>query len=290
MQDRMDELRQLILKRIPEENVVDTSVPGVTLFRIDHSFRKRPQYYLPQIIILAQGKKRIFLGDKTFEYDPRRYYVQAVPLPVECEAVIEDGRPMLGMTLAVNPQTIGEILSAMESDLPPPPKVRTSLYDAPLSEDMVDAARRLLNTLDSSSDSRVLGPLYLKELLFKVVTGEQGEILRELAINNRGFYQVSRIINRIHEDCAQDFDVQDLAREAGMSTSAFHTTFKNLTCTSPWQYIKTVRLHRAKELIQTQGEKANQAASLVGYESATQFSREFKRFFGVTPGSARMAV
>ncbi len=285
MQDRMGEIQQLLLKRIPEENVVDTLVPGVTLFRIDHSFKKRPQYYSPQIIILAQGKKRIYLGDKTFEYDPRRYYVQAVPLPVECEAVIEDGRPMLGMTLAVSPQAIGEILSAMEADLPPAPKVHTSLYDAPLSDDMIDAALRLLNTLDSRSDSRVLGPLYLKELLFKVMSGEQGEVLRELAMNNRGFYQVSRIINRIHENCAQDFDVQDLAREAGMSTTAFHTAFKNLTRTSPLQYLKNVRLHRAKELIQIQGEKANQAASIVGYESATQFSREYKRFFGVTPGS-----
>ena len=286
----MDELRRLLQARIPQENVVDTSVPGVSLFRIDHSFRKRPQYYNPQIIILAQGKKRIFLGDKTFEYDPRRYYVQAVPLPVECEAVIEDGRPMLGMTLAVSPQTIGEILSVMEADFPPASKVHTFLYDAPLSEDMVDAATRLLNTLDSRCDSRVLGSLYLKELLFRVMSGEQGEVLRELAMNNRGFSQVSRVISRIHEDCAQDFDVQDLAKEAGMSTTAFHTTFKNLTCTSPLQYIKTVRLHRARELIQTQGEKANQAASIVGYESATQFSREYKRFFGVTPGSTRQAV
>lgn len=290
MQDKINELQQLLLARMPEENVVDTSVPGMSLFRIDHSFRKRPQYYHPQIIILAQGKKRIFLGDKTFEYDPHHYYVQAVPLPVECEAVIEDGRPMLGITLAVSPQAISEILSAMEADLPPASKVHTSLYDAPLSEGIVDATLRLLNTLDSRSESRVLGPLYLKELLFKVMSGEQGEVLRELAMNNRGFYQVSRIISRIHEDCSQDFDVQDLAREAGMSTTAFHTTFKNLTCTSPLQYIKNVRLHRAKALIQLQGEKANQAASMVGYESATQFSREYKRFFGVTPGNARLAV
>ncbi len=290
MEDGIDQMRRLLLEKLPRENVIESGVPGVELFRIDHSFKKRPQLYSPQIVLLAQGRKRIYLGDRRFEYDPRRYYVQAVHLPVECEAVIDDGKPMLGMTLAVSPQAIGEILSEMEAELPIPGKIHTSLYDASLSDDIIGAAIRLLSCLNSPCESRVLGPLYLKEILFKVLSAERGEVLRELAINNRGFYQISRIITRIHENCSRTFDVRDLAREAGMSTKAFHATFKNLTNTSPLQYIKNVRLHKAKELIQRQGEKANQAASIVGYESVTQFSREYKRCFGVTPGHDRLAV
>lgn len=290
MEDRIGRMRALLLDRLPCENVIKTDVPGLALFRIDHSFKKRPQLYSPQIILLAQGRKRVYLGDRKFEYDPRRYYVQAVHLPVECEAVIDDGRPMLGMTLSVSPEAIGEILSEMGADLPLVGKVHTSLYDAPLSEDMIEAAVRLLGSLSSPRESKVLGPLYLKEILFKVLIGKHGEVLRELAINNRGFYQISRIINKIHENCAREFDVRELAKEAGMSATSFHAAFKNLTDTSPLQYIKNVRLHKAKELIQLQGEKANQAASVVGYESVTQFSREYKRCFGVTPGRDRLAV
>lgn len=117
-----------------------------------------------------------------------------------------------------------------------------------------------------------------------------GEILKELAINNRGFYQISRVINRIHENYSQPFEVQALAREASMSSTAFYTIFKAVTNTSPLQYIKNIRLHKAKELIQQEGEKANTAAARVGYESTSQFSREYKRSFGITPAKDRQAA
>ncbi|MGH0053622.1 MAG: AraC family transcriptional regulator [Sphaerochaetaceae bacterium] len=291
METNIDTMRRLLLAYLPSaRGGMETGVDGVSLFRVDASFKKRPQLYQPQIILLAQGKKRIYLGDNQFEYDSCHYYVQAVPLPVECEAVIEEGKPMLGMVLKIDPQMIGEILYEMNPELPVTGKVSNSLYDAVLSDEIVDAAVRLLKTLHSQNEKRVLGPLYLKELIFKVLCGEKGEILRELAINNRGFYQISRIINKIHENYSDPFDVQMLAREAGMSSTAFHSTFRAMTSTSPLQYIKNVRLHKAKELIQQGGEKASAAALLVGYESSSQFSREYKRCFGVTPGADRLVV
>ena len=282
-------MKRLLLEKLPKENVVNTVIDGVGIFRIDKSFKRKPQLYAPQIILLAQGKKRIYLGGKQYEYDPCRYYVQAVPLPVECEAIIEDNKPMLGMVLKIDPQMIGEILFGMEAGHRPIGKVSDSLYDASLSNEIIDAAVRLLKTLDSTKKAAFLGPLYLKELFFHVLNGEHGEILKELVMNNRGFYQISRIVNKIHEDFSNTFDIQYLAREAGMSSTAFHSAFKSMTGTSPLQYIKNVRLHKAKELIQHKGEKANTAAMIVGYESSSQFSREYKRCFGVTPGSDRLA-
>ena len=290
MENKINTMKELLLEKLPVQNVIKTGVEGLGLFRIDESFKKRPELYPPQIILLAQGRKRIFLGENTFEYDSCHYYVQAVPLPVECEAVIEDGKPMLGMVLKVDPQMIGEILFEMEADIPVTGRINNSLYDAPLSEEIIDAVIRLLQSLNSRNEAKVLGPIFLKEILFKILNGENGEILRELAINNRGFFQISRVISKIHENYFQSFDVQHLAKEAGMSATAFHSTFKSMTSTSPLQYIKSVRLHKAKELIQQEGEKANAAAVRVGYESVSQFSREYKRCFGVPPASDRTAV
>ena len=200
MENRINIMKTLLLKKLPVQSVLDTGIDGVEIFRIDESFKKKPELYLPQIILLAQGKKKIYLGEKSYEYDSGHYYVQAVPLPVECEAVVENGKPMLGMVLKINPQMIGEILYEMETELPVTDKVCNSLYDASLSDEIIDAAIRFLQSLDSKNDTNVLGPIFMKEILYKVLNGENGEILRELAINNRGFFQISRVINKIHEN------------------------------------------------------------------------------------------
>ena len=221
VENKIESMKKILLEQLLSESVRESRVEGVGLFRIDKSFKKRPQLYAPQIILLAQGKKRIFLGEKSYTYDPCLYYVQAVPLPVECEAIIEEEKNMLGMVLKIDPQMIGEILYEMESDLPVTGRVCNSLYDAVLSDDIIDATIRLLKTLESKNDRRILGLLYLKELLYKVLNGENGEILRELAINNRGFFQISRIINKIHDNYSLTFEILDLAREAGMSSTAF---------------------------------------------------------------------
>jgi len=290
MNNRIIAMRALLLEKLPTEGIIETGIKGVQLFRRDTPYKKRPQMYKPQIIMLAQGKKHIYLGTKRYRYDTHHYYVQTVPLPVECEAIIEEGKPMLGLVLTIDPQIIGEILFEMEADLPPTRQVCNSVYDALLSDKITDAVIRLLETLNSKNEARILGPIFLKEILFKILNGENGEILRELAINNRGFYQISRVINKIHENYSQPIEIQALAREAGMSSTAFHATFKAMTSTTPLQYIKNVRLHKAKELIQKEGEKANAAAVRVGYESPSQFSREYKRSFGISPAKDRQIV
>ncbi len=290
MDNKIDEMRKILEKKLPAAGIFDSGIKGVGLFRRDSPYKKRPQLYNPQIIILAQGKKNIYLGEESYVYDPSHYYVQTVPLPVECEAVMEKDKPILGMVISVDPQMIGEILFEMETDPPSSRQVRPSLYDAPLTNDILEATVRFLKALNSVNEKRVLGPLYLKEILFKILSGENGDILRELATNNRGFYQISRVINKIHEQYSQPIEIQALARETGMSSTAFHATFKAMTSTSPLQYIKNVRLHKAKELLQNEGEKANTAAMRVGYESSSQFSREYKRCFGVTPAKDRQQV
>lgn len=289
MLDKREIFKQLLMNLLPEEGSCEVGIKRVYAFRRDTPYKMKPQLNNPQIIILAQGQKNIFLGDKTYLYNTDNYYVQTVPLPVVCEALIEDGKPLLGIVLEIDPKIIGEIMYEMISEVPVESKIDGSLYNSGMTQSLLESVIRLMGTLKNENERRVLGPIYLKEILFKIITGENGEILRELAVNNSGFYQISRIINKIHENYSRTYEVRDLAREAGMSVSAFHTAFKGITSSSPLQYIKNIRLHKAKELIQQEGEKVNIAATLVGYESTSQFSREYKRFFGFSPAQDKVS-
>ena len=283
-------MKNLLMEQLPSERILETGIEGVNLFRRDTPYEPKPLVYKPEIIILAQGKKNLYVGNETYTYDASHYFALTVPLPVICEAVIEEGKPMLGLVIKIDPQIIGEILFEMDSVPHKKNQPVSSMFQAELSEEIVDAAIRLLESLKSKNETRVLGPIYMKEILFKILNGENGEILKELAYNNRNLYQIARVINKIHEDYSNPIDVQTLAKEAGMSTSAFHTNFKDVTSTSPLQYIKNIRLHKAKELIQQNREKVYTAAMHVGYESSSQFNREYKRFFGVTPAKDRMEI
>ncbi len=278
-----EEMKKLLLEYLPKEKAVDTAIRGVRIFRRDEPYDPKPLIYKPQIIILAQGRKDLYIGDRKYTYDADNYIVLTVPLPVVCEAIIKKGEPMLGMVIEIEPQIIGEILYEMDVEPVKKPVLNNSMYQAAVSDEIIDAALRLLKTLRSKNETRILGQIYVKEILFKVLNGEHGEILKELAFNNRSLYQISRAINRIHEDFPKPLEVQTLAKEAGMSVSTFHSNFKDITSTSPLQYIKNIRLHKAKELIQQEGEKVYEAAVRVGYESSSQFNREYKRLFGITP-------
>ena len=287
MVKKIEMMREMLLAKLPVEQYLETEIEGVALFRRDTPYDPKPLIYKPQIIILAQGQKHVHLGDEVYTYDAEHYFVLTVPLPVICEAVIEKGRPMLGLALQIDPQLIGEILNEMDSAPPKKAQSCSSIYQTKISEDISDAVLRLLRAFDSKNEMNILGPLYRKEILFKILNGEHGEVLKDLAYNNRNLYQISRVINRIHENYAAPIEVQTLAEAAGMSASAFHMNFRSVTSTSPLQYIKNIRLHKAKELIQQEGERAYAAAIRVGYESSSQFSREYKRLFGVTPAKDR---
>jgi AraC-like DNA-binding protein len=156
---------------------------------------------------------------------------------------------------------------------------------AKLDDALRDAAVRLLECLRSADDARILGPQIVREIVYRVMLGPLGANLRGLAAPHTHFGQISRVLNRIHAEYARTFDVETLAREAGMSVSTFHAHFKAVTTSSPLQYLKSIRLHKARMLMVHDGTSAANAANQVGYESASQFSREFKRLFGDAPAA-----
>jgi len=278
-----DKLAALLTGMMPKETVLATSIKGINLFRIERSFPRTPYSYNSEIVILAQGEKRSFLGNNIYVYDASNYLVLPVPLPMECAGTAEPGKPILGFTIAIDPIEVSAILLDMEGSNKEIRSLPKGIYGAPMNEALYDATLRLLQAISDPRDNKVLGPMIKREIIYRVIQGEKGEILQALTHRNRRFFQISKVLRRIHESYSRDFDIELLAKELDMSSSTFHSSFKAVTDTSPLQYIKNVRLHQARTLMIQDGLNANLASIRVGYESASQFNREYKRLFGVTP-------
>jgi AraC-like DNA-binding protein len=284
---RSDEWRRSRLAELIEALTVHdgehrTRVEGVLLWRASAPIPRHPVVYQPRIVIVAQGRKRGFLGGRMYSYDAHQYLVLAVPLPFECETEATPDEPLLAVVVNIDSTMLGEMLLEMDEDAPKV-SVPRGIYSSPLTADLSDAVIRLMECLGSPLDSRMLGRQLIREIVYRVLRGEQGDALRALANRNDHFTQIARVLRQIHTDYAQPLTTNELARLAGMSVSVFHQNFKRVTDTSPIQYIKQVRLHRARTLMAYDGHNAGTAANEVGYESQSQFGREFKRLFGVTP-------
>lgn len=280
-QDRMIELLDSLVSK---EGVIQDIIEGVNLFRITKSTPRSPINYEPSIIILAQGQKKVFIGDEVLIYDPLNYLVLSVPLPLECETTASLEKPMLGITIKVNASLVGEILLAIDDNQSNITSLPKGVYSESIDEVMSNTIIRLLETLSFSKDRSFLGLMIVKEIIYRVLCGNKGNVLKDLTFRNQHFFQIARILDKIHKLYNNKFNLDSLAYDAGMSISLFHSSFKAVTKISPLQYIKNVKLHKAKLLMIEEGINAYEASMRVGYESPSQFNREYKRLFGITPG------
>ena len=266
-----------------QEGIQQTPVEGVRVARHSESRPRTPVVYEPMIVVIGQGCKRGYLGDEVYVYDPFNYLVLSVPLPVECEWEASPEKPLLLVTIGVEPTLLGEMLLEMDEHLLPVDRMLRGIATAPLSEELSGAVIRLLECLKCPLDSRILGRQIVREIVYRVLCSEQGGSLRALASRDEHLTRIARVLKDIHTDCAKPFSIDSMAKRAGMSVAAFHQNFKAVTASSPLQYLKRIRLDRARRLMAHDGHNASTAAKAVGYESPSQFSREFKRLFGVTP-------
>ncbi|MBM7343407.1 AraC family transcriptional regulator [Pantoea coffeiphila] len=262
-----------------------SSVPGISLIYADKHVSRTPVMYQPAIVILFQGQKTGYLGNSVFSYDANKYLMLTVPLPFECETFATPEAPLAGMMLRVDPLKLQDLLMDIGDDDAFHPEPKTcGIHSALLTEEMLCATERLLDMMNNPRDARVLGPQLVREILYYVLQGPCGGALLALVSRQTQFSQIARALRRIEHHFTDNLSVDLLAAEANMSVSAFHHNFKAVTSTSPLQYLKSYRLHQARMMMLQEGMKASVAAMKVGYESASQFSREFKRYFGVTPG------
>ena len=266
-----------------KEGFSPSNLTGVQFIRSNKPFPRMPVVYEPSIVIVGQGLKTGYLGNQVYKYDPFNYLVLSVPLPFECETQATPEEPYLAVSVEVDPVKVGELLIEMDDDSGTGIAVPPGICSTPLTDELISATVRLLECLKTRLDSRILGPHIVREIIYRVLYGEQGGALRALAVRHSRFSQIARVLRRIHAEYDKELDIEFLAGEANMSISTFHHNFKAVTSSSPLQYMKSIRLHKALMLMIRDGLNASAAAGKVGYESASQFSREFKRSFGNSP-------
>jgi AraC-like DNA-binding protein len=281
--DNRRRLATLLSEVAADEGIHQTLVDGVLVVRRSEPRPRTPVVYEPMIVVVAQGRKRGYLGDEVYVYDPLNYLVLSVPLPVECEWEASAEEPLLVVAIRVEPTMVGEIVLEMDEPLPPVGPIPRGISTTPMSDELSGAVIRLLECLKCPLDSRMLGRQMVREIVYRVLRGEQGGSLLSLASRDEHFTRIARVLKHIHTEYAKPFTVESMAKRAGMSVAALHHNFKLVTASPPLQYLKRIRLDRARRLMALDGYNSSTAARAVGYESPSQFSREFKRLFGVTP-------
>ena len=284
-----DEICALLTEKIKQlknnEQNLQALLPEIQLIYGTRPNGRTPVMYRPGIVFLFSGYKIGYINDRTFRYDANEYLLLTVPLPFECETFATEDAPLAGLRLDVDLFQLQELLMDIGEDpLFRPSVAESGINSATLSEEILCAAERLLDVMERPLDARILGKQIIREMLYHVLTGPRGGALMALVSRQTHFSQIGRVLKRIESQYTESLSVDQLAAEANMSLSAFHHNFKSVTSTSPLQYLKTYRLHKARMMMAHDGLKASAAAMQVGYESASQFSREFKRYFGLTPG------
>ncbi|NMP25731.1 AraC family transcriptional regulator [Rahnella sp. SAP-1] len=274
-----------------EKDKFQSPLPQVTLMCYSVYHPRQPVMYNPSITLVFQGRKIGYLGNKVFAYDPKNYLMLTVPLPFECETFGTAEHPVTGISIRIDAVMLQDLLIEMgDEGFSHQADHSSGITSGLLDADILCASERLLDVMEKPLHAKVLGPQIIREILFFILTSENGGALQALVNRHTHFSQIAKALRKIENQYAQALSVEQLASDVNMSVSAFHHNFKAVTSTSPLQYLKNYRLHKARTMMVYDGIKASSAAIRVGYESASQFSREFKRYFGVTPSDeiARM--
>lgn len=266
------------------EERIDTAIPGLSLFKRFAPTEPMSGMYEPGICVIAQGEKRVLLGNETYVYDANHYLITAVHLPTLAEVTsASQEKPYLGLRLKFNLHELSQLMS--DSKLPPP-RVQQSprgIATGGITLPLLSCFNRLLDLLEEEQDIPILAPVMIREITYRLLTGEQGKRLRQIsAVFSQG-RQIAQIIDWLKDNYTEPIRIDDLAKQVNMSISTFHHHFKSLTAMTPLQFQKNLRLNEARRLMLASPTDAATAAFQVGYESASQFNREYSRMFGAPP-------
>jgi AraC-like DNA-binding protein len=281
MNNQLNELRALAAHA--ENRRTETGIPRVAMVQGEVPEHLLAAVYDPMINLILQGSKSMTVGDRTLRYDPATYFVMSIELPAVGKVhPASTGEPYLAVSLTLDPT----ILATLLADLPKPAErvgQENGFSVAAVTHELMDAWVRMLRLMERPQDITALAPAYEREILYRVLQGPQGWMLREIAAPDTAMARVSLTIQWIRRDFAEPIRVDDLAEKAAMSVSAFHRHFKAVTNLSPLQYQKRVRLLQARTLLVASAKSVTTVAFEVGYESPTQFSRDYARVFGLPP-------
>jgi AraC-like DNA-binding protein len=262
----------------------ETGIPGLSLHQRTEPSPPISIMYEPRICVVAQGAKRVLLGDDTYVYDAHHYLITSVDLPTVVQIInASREKPYLGLVLRLDQREISQLM--VDSNLPPPRPQQSGrgMATGEVTQPLITAFQRLIDLLDEQKDIPILAPIIKREIFYRLLVGDQGARLRQMASAGSQSQQIARAIYWLKSNFTQPLRIDDLATQVNMSTSTFHHHFRAVTAMSPLQYQKWLRLNEARRLMLADNQDAAAAAFQVGYESPSQFSREYNRLFGDSP-------
>ena len=282
--DSQAQLAELIDRFSKDDGIHTTAIPRLSLIRSARPTEPLHALHEPALCIVAQGRKLVMLGELVFEYGAAKYLVVSVDVPIIGQVIeASTAAPYLCLRLDLSPAVLGALILEAGMMRGAAEQSGASLMLSAVTPELLDAAVRLLRLLDNPADIPVLAPLAEREILYRLLRSDQAPRLQQIAVADSKLQQVNRAISWIKNNFDKPFSIERIAVEARMSASALHEHFKVVTAMSPLQYQKQLRLQEARRLIFSQAMDAASASHHVGYESPSQFSREYRRLFGAPP-------
>lgn len=281
---QLDALRNSIAQWTKNDGAITTAISGLRLVKYSGPTKPASAMYEPSVCVSTQGAKRVLLGGDTFTYSPGNFLITSVDLPTVVQIVkASREKPFLGLVLRLDPREISQLM--VDGSLPPPRAQKTGrgMASGTMTPALLAALQRLIDLLAEPKDIPILAPVIRKEITYRLLMSDQGSRLRQVALAGSHGHQIAQALERLKAQYAQPLSVEDLAARVHMSPSAFHHHFRVVTAMSPLQYQKWLRLSEARRLMLTERINAATAAFQVGYESPSQFSREYRRLFEQSP-------
>lgn len=282
----LDQFVAIISRHAPHDGTWDCAIPGAKLIRASHPTMPMPVIYEPTLCLVAQGRKRALLGDRAYVYDAASYLVASVGLPI-MGSVIEasEAAPYLCLALNLDQAELGELAAAYACNVATEPAREAGLTLGRTTPALLDCAVRLVRLLDTPQDMAALAPLVTREILYRLLTGPDGGIIRSMTQSDSRLNQIARAIFWIREHYREAYRIEDAANVAHMSLSSFHQHFRAITGMSPLEFRTQLRLQEARRLMVGEARDAASAGFEVGYGSPSQFSRDYARLFGFPPAT-----
>jgi AraC-like DNA-binding protein len=280
----LEALGKSVARWTDKEGLLATAISALSLSRRDAPTEPMSYMYEPCICVIAQGAKRVLLGDDAYVLDVHHFLITSVDLPTVLQ-IIQASRekPYLGLTLKLDRREMAQLMA--DSHLPPPRAQQSSrgMATGEVTSPLLTAFQRLIDLLAEPEDIPILAPIIQREIMYRLLVGDQGARLRQIASAGSQSHQIAQAIDWLKSHYTLPLRIDDLAAQVHMSPSTFHHHFRALTAMSPLQYQKWLRLNEARRLMLTERLEAATAAFQVGYESPSQFSREYRRVFGAPP-------
>ncbi len=280
------ELATLVTQQIDrkENGAHKTAIPQLTFMRESEASTGMCDVTEPILAVVVQGQKKVLLGEEVYQYGVAQYLVVSVDLPLRAFIVkATPDEPYLSFTLNLDPAQLCDIIEQIQTSTCKPKNSVRGLFVSDTDDSLMDCAIRLIRLLDAPQDIPFLAPMIIREIYYRLLSGEQSEAVRQIATSGSNMQRVAAVIRRIKADFTKSLRVEALAEQANMSPASFHRHFKKVTSMSPLQYQKQLRLLESRRLMLAENADATSAAHQVGYESPSQFSREYSRMFGAPP-------